>query len=59
MNAHLLTLLTGGCDPNPPPPAPPGIDALADQLISWLKWAVLTAGTVGILVEAFAGLVTP
>ncbi|MGI8813901.1 MAG: hypothetical protein ACR2G2_01035 [Pseudonocardia sp.] len=57
MNAQLLTLLAGGGDPNPPPPAPPGIDVLADQLIGWFKVAVLSAGTVGILV--CAGLVTP
>jgi hypothetical protein len=38
--------------PNPPPQAPPGIAELADQVIAWLKWGVLAAGMVGILVCA-------
>lgn len=38
--------------PNPPPQAPPGIGELADQVIAWLKWGVLAAGMVGILVCA-------
>jgi hypothetical protein len=38
--------------PNPPPQAPPGIEEVADQLIGWLKWGVLTAGMIGILVCA-------
>lgn len=38
--------------PNPPPQAPPGIGELADQVIGWLKWGVLAAGMVGILVCA-------
>ncbi|GAA5160971.1 hypothetical protein GCM10023321_44510 [Pseudonocardia eucalypti] len=38
--------------PNPPPQAPPGLDALADQVIGWLKWGVLVAGMMGLLVCA-------
>ncbi len=38
--------------PNPPPQAPPGIEELADQLIGWLKWGVLSAGMIGILICA-------
>ena len=38
--------------PNPAPKAPPGLDALAQQLLGWLKWGVLVAGILGILVCA-------
>lgn len=38
--------------PNPPPQAPPGIGELAEQVIAWLKWGVLAAGMIGILVCA-------
>lgn len=38
--------------PNPPPAPPPGLDALAAQLLGWLKWGVLVAGVLGILVCA-------
>jgi hypothetical protein len=35
--------------PDPPPHAPPGVDALADQVIGWLKWGALVAGVISIL----------
>ena len=38
--------------PNPGPAVPPGLGAFADQIIGWLKWGVLVAGVVGILVCA-------
>lgn len=38
--------------PNPPPAPPPGLAALADQILGWLKWGVLFAGVLGILVCA-------
>ena len=38
--------------PNPGPTAPPGLGELADQLLGWLKWGVLVAGVLGILVCA-------
>lgn len=38
--------------PNPNPKAPPGLDALAQQLLGWLKWGVLVTGILGILVCA-------
>ena len=45
---------TAGSDtaPNPPAQAPPGIAELADQIIGWLKWGVLVAGLLGVLVCA-------
>ncbi len=44
-------MITSG-PPNPAPAAPPGVGELAEQLISWLKWGVLAAGMVGILICA-------
>jgi len=38
--------------PNPAPAVPPGLGAFADQILGWLKWAVLVAGVLGILVCA-------
>ena len=38
--------------PDPPPTPPPGLDELASQLLGWLKWGVLFAGLIGILVCA-------
>lgn len=56
MIAHVVLgpLTSGGSEdaPNPPPQAPPGIGALAEQVIAWLKWGVLAAGMIGILVCA-------
>ncbi|MBO0849284.1 MAG: hypothetical protein J2P20_07475 [Pseudonocardia sp.] len=55
MIAHrvaLALLYASEPTPNPPPQAPPGIGELADQVIAWLKWAVLAAGMIGILVCA-------
>jgi hypothetical protein len=56
MIAHVVLgpLSSGGSPdtPNPPPQAPPGIGALAEQVIAWLKWGVLAAGMIGILVCA-------
>ncbi|MFC4945837.1 hypothetical protein [Pseudonocardia sp. GCM10023141] len=37
---------------DPPPAAPPGLESLANQLLGWLKWGVLVAGVLGILVCA-------
>ena len=38
--------------PNPGPAVPPGLGAFADQIIGWMKWGVLVAGVLGILVCA-------
>ncbi|SDG76596.1 hypothetical protein [Pseudonocardia oroxyli] len=38
--------------PNPSPVRPPGLEAMADMIIGWLKWGVIVAGVVGILVCA-------
>jgi hypothetical protein len=38
--------------PDPPPKAPPGIGALAEELIGWLKWGALVAGVIGMLICA-------
>ena len=38
--------------PDPAPKPPPGLDALAQELLGWLKWGVLVAGILGILVCA-------
>ena len=38
--------------PNPPPSVPPGLGAFADQILGWMKWGVLVAGVLGILVCA-------
>lgn len=38
--------------PDPAPAAPPGLDIFAAQILSWLKWGVLFAGVMGILVCA-------
>lgn len=38
--------------PNPTPAVPPGLGAFADQILAWLKWGVLFAGVLGILVCA-------
>ena len=38
--------------PNPGPAAPPGFALLAGELLSWLKWGVLVAGVLGILICA-------
>ena len=38
--------------PDPGPVAPPGFADLASDLLSWLKWGVLVAGVLGILICA-------
>ncbi|GAA4558861.1 hypothetical protein [Pseudonocardia xishanensis] len=38
--------------PNPAPVRPPGLEAMAEMLIGWLKWGVIVAGVVGLLVCA-------
>ena len=35
--------------PNPPPAAPPGLDAKIDVLLSWGKYGVLICGLAGLL----------
>lgn len=45
-----LYLLAGA--PNPPPAPPPGLDELGNQILGWLKWGVVFAGVLGILVCA-------
>jgi hypothetical protein len=47
---QLATLDAG--TPDPPPQAPPGLEELAGHLIGWLKWGVLTAGMIALLVCA-------
>jgi len=38
--------------PDPGPVAPPGFAELAGNLLGWLKWGVLVAGVLGILICA-------
>lgn len=38
--------------PDPGPVAPPGFADLASELLGWLKWGVLVAGVLGILICA-------
>lgn len=38
--------------PDPGPVAPPGFADLAADLLGWLKWGVLVAGVLGILICA-------
>ncbi|MFC4951078.1 hypothetical protein [Pseudonocardia sp. GCM10023141] len=38
--------------PNPAAEAPPGFADLAGELLGWLKWGVLVAGVLGILICA-------
>lgn len=38
--------------PDPGPTAPPGFEELAGDLLGWLKWGVLVAGVLGILICA-------
>lgn len=38
--------------PDPGPTAPPGFEELAGNLLGWLKWGVLVAGVLGILICA-------
>lgn len=38
--------------PNPPPAVPPGLGEFANQILGWMKWGVLVAGVLGILVCA-------
>ncbi|MBW0101425.1 hypothetical protein [Pseudonocardia sp. KRD291] len=52
MNA-LVSLWLAQQVPNPGPAVPPGLGALADQLLGWLKWGVLVSGVLGILICAF------
>lgn len=46
-----MSMITAG-PPNPAPAPPPGLGELTEQVISWLKWGVLAAGMVGILLCA-------
>ncbi len=38
--------------PNPAPAPPPGLTQFGNNIISWLKWGVLFAGVLGILICA-------
>ena len=38
--------------PDPGPTAPPGFEELAGSLLGWLKWGVLVAGVLGLLICA-------
>jgi hypothetical protein len=42
--------LQGAAPPDPNPTAPPGLDALATQILGWLKWGVIVAGLVGLMI---------
>lgn len=46
-----MTILSGAV-PDPAPIAPPGFADLAGDLLGWLKWGVLVAGVLGILICA-------
>lgn len=47
-----VTVQVQAAAPDPPPAAPPGLDAFATQILGWLKWGVLVSGVVGILICA-------
>lgn len=49
MISIIATLLAAG-PPDPSPTAPPGLDALATQIIGWLKWGVIVAGMIGMMI---------
>lgn len=36
--------------PNPPPQAPPGLDAFANEFLGWMKWGGLLAGMAGLMI---------
>ncbi len=38
--------------PDPEPAAPPGFADLAGNLLGWMKWGVLAAGVLGLLICA-------
>jgi hypothetical protein len=40
---------TPGGGPATTSPPPPGVDALTDQVLGWLRWGVLAAGVLGML----------
>ena len=48
---------TPGSGPATPSPPPLGMDALADQVLGWLRWGVLAAGVLGMLACAAMVLV--
>lgn len=48
---------TPGGGPATPNPPPPGMDALTDQVLGWLRWGVLAAGVLGMLACAAMVLV--
>ncbi len=35
--------------PTPPPIAPPGLEALGDTVIGWMKWILVICGTAGLM----------
>jgi hypothetical protein len=36
--------------PNPPPKAPPGLDAFGAEFLGWLKWGGLMGGMTGLMI---------
>jgi hypothetical protein len=58
-NRLLVTYLTADAGtgdsgiPNGPVKAPPGLADLTNTVIGWIKWGVLAAGVIGILICAF------
>ena len=47
MTSQLLLMQLLAAVPDPSPVAPPGLSAVADQLLGWLKWIGIVAGMVG------------
>jgi hypothetical protein len=42
--------MTSAAVPNPPPQAPPGLEAFANQFVAWIKWGGLLSGLVGLMI---------
>jgi hypothetical protein len=54
-NTLLVTYLAAGTDaniPNGSPTPPPGLATLTNTVVGWIKWGVLAAGVIGILICA-------
>jgi hypothetical protein len=48
----LSSFLPGAAVPDPPVVAPPGLDAISNTFLGWLKWGGLVAGMGGLFVCA-------
>ena len=53
----LTAVVVAVAAPNPPPQAPPGLDAAANTFLGWIKWAGLIAGVLGLFICALMMMV--